>query len=220
MYDNFHRRGSRFLGECTNSFKCILNLQHQEGIRRQFKVPILSNHGSWKISVGAIDNSHHEHLPILSDHDHKVIIKIDDGDRVEEGTTETMCKRGSSFKFFKYNHQASDDMKDPPSRLTSKFLNRENDAGSEMILDMDLEMDELRDRTNCRNVVVNQNVESPIKGTMINNESVNPNSRALNSRELRVSSQRSDESSKVLDIKLDNEQGDQAMQRRESSDEE
>ncbi|KAI3718484.1 hypothetical protein L6452_19358 [Arctium lappa] len=179
MYDDFHRRGSQFLGEGTNNFKCILNLQHQEGIMRQFWVPILSDHGSWKISVGVVENSHHEHLPILYDHDHEFIVKIDDRDRVEEGTTET---RGSVVK------------------ATGEFLNKQKDVGGEMTLDMDLEMDELCGGTNRRNVVINQNPESPIKGTMINNENVNPNSRAPNSKELRVSFQRPDDSSKNNNI--------------------
>ncbi|KAI3736099.1 hypothetical protein L6452_15632 [Arctium lappa] len=104
---------------------------------------------------------------------------------------------GSCFEFFKDNHQASGDMEDPSSRLISEFLNKQKYAGGEMALDMDLEMDELRNGTNRRNVVVNQNAESPIKGVMINNESVNPNSWAPNSRKLRVSFQQPDESSKV-----------------------
>ncbi|KVH88002.1 Like-Sm (LSM) domain-containing protein [Cynara cardunculus var. scolymus] len=182
-------------------------------LKRSFGSP-RSNNNSRKISAGAVDNSHHEHLPILSDHDHEVIVKIDGGDRVDEGT----FKRGSSSEFFKDTQRGSGDMEDPPSRLISEFLNKQKDAGGEMTLDMDLEMDELRDGSNCSNVV-NQNAESPIKGTL-NNESVNPNCRAPNSRELRVSFQQPDQSSKVLDIEPDDERGDQATQLRSSSDEE
>ncbi|KAJ9549204.1 hypothetical protein OSB04_021747 [Centaurea solstitialis] len=126
--------------------------------------------------AGAVDNSDHDNR--------EVILKIDaGGDRPDDGH-----RRGST---------GGGDMEDPPSRLIGEFLNKQKDAGGEMTLDMDLEMDELR--ANSGNVVVNQNAESPIRGTEI----VNPVFRAQNSRELRVSFQPPDESSsssKVLDI--------------------
>ncbi|KAF5764355.1 putative mechanosensitive ion channel MscS, LSM domain superfamily [Helianthus annuus] len=91
--------------------------------------------------------------------------------------------------------RATGGVDDPPSRLIGEFLNKQKHAGGEMSLDMDLEMDELRNgsRNNSGNAVNNipKFPESPLRGTNNNSETVNniPNPRVSNSRELKVSFQ-------------------------------
>ncbi|KAL4569664.1 hypothetical protein LXL04_025306 [Taraxacum kok-saghyz] len=142
-------------------------------------------------------------------HSKEVVVKID-GDG--EGTTVSRYRRGS-------NQQGGGGrMEDPPSRLIGEFLTKQKNSGGEMTLDMDLEMDELRHGSHSSGNVLDKNPETPSTGR-INSESVNPNIRVSNSRELKVSFQQPKLSSKVLDIVPDDERANQANQHSESSDE-
>ncbi|KAI7740275.1 hypothetical protein M8C21_001365, partial [Ambrosia artemisiifolia] len=97
-------------------------------------------------------------------------------------------------------------MDDPPSRLIGDFLNKQKHAGGEMTLDMDLEMEELRNNNNnitSGNAVNNNNIiqkspESPVNNT----------NRVSNSRDIKVSFQQTQRphqssTSKVVDIVKD-----------------
>ncbi|XP_068640561.1 mechanosensitive ion channel protein 6-like [Aristolochia californica] len=112
-----------------------------------------------------------EALPMLSEHDNvpgniansaEIVVKIDGDDRSMEQSAEAKAVdnrvwRGSSYEFwnneaekanvgpgseseFNFQRPPSDD---PPSKLIGQFLHKQQASG-EMILDMDLEMEELR----------------------------------------------------------------------------
>ncbi|KAI3824852.1 hypothetical protein L1987_06323 [Smallanthus sonchifolius] len=151
-----------------------------------------------KNSATAGDDSH------LSDHDASTSHPADHRDFIVKINGEEQRGRAG--------------MDDPPSRLIGEFLNKQKDAGGEMTLDMDLEMDELRHGSNSGNAGNNKSPESPIKGS-ITTESVNPNSRVPNSRDLKVSFQQPHPSSKVVDIQSDNERGNNLKRDTDSSDE-
>ncbi|KAM0058928.1 putative mechanosensitive ion channel MscS, LSM domain superfamily [Helianthus debilis subsp. tardiflorus] len=99
-----------------------------------------------------------------------------------------------------------DDMEDPPSKLIGEFLKKQKNSVGEMTLDMDMDMDELRDVNSSGNSVNQKRPDSP----RINTETHNLNTRVLNSRDLKVSFQQPAKSYKVVDIEPD---------RSESSDE-
>ncbi|MFS8031462.1 hypothetical protein Hanom_Chr17g01546201 [Helianthus anomalus] len=100
-----------------------------------------------------------------------------------------------------------EDMEDPPSKLIGEFLKKQKNSVGEMTLDMDMDMDELRDVNSSGNSVNQKRPDSP---RMINTENHNLNTRVLNSRDLKVSFQQPAKSYKVVDIEPD---------RSESSDE-
>ncbi|GJW75071.1 mechanosensitive ion channel protein 6-like protein [Tanacetum coccineum] len=161
-------------------------MDFSSSFKRSFGSPRSSKHAR-KSSASAVDDD--SHRPILSDHDHattshsvdhrEVILKIDNDDS-------RPLRRDMNA------------MEDPPSRLIGEFLNKQKDSGGEMTLDMDLEMDELRHGRNSSN---NSNSNDH------NLESVNPNARVLNSKDLKVSFQQPHPSSKVVDIKPDHGSG-------------
>ncbi|XP_071695296.1 mechanosensitive ion channel protein 8-like [Rutidosis leptorrhynchoides] len=94
-------------------------------------------------------------------------------------------------------------MEDPPSRLIGEFLNKQKHSGGEMTLDMDLEMDELRNGNTSNVSDGNQNLDNnnDVSNNNNNADSVNnrgnnhSNPRVLNSRDLRVSFQQPHKSS-------------------------
>ncbi|VFQ82996.1 unnamed protein product [Cuscuta campestris] len=71
----------------------------------------------------------------------EVIIKID-GDSNQRGGI-LHDNGGEEFEF--QHNGCKDVVEDPPSRLIGQFLNKQRAAGGEMCLDMDMEMDELRE---------------------------------------------------------------------------
>ncbi|GMY05368.1 mechanosensitive ion channel protein 6-like [Fagus crenata] len=126
---------------------------------------------------GANTDSSHEKLPILFDHDSmravdpsddhnhsEVIVKIDDGDSMRDNSNKIW--RESSYTFWKDEEENKNDansslgfdfvqrgqvMEDPPSKLIGQFLHKQRASG-ENALDMDLEMDELRNDNNNKNL--------------------------------------------------------------------
>ncbi|KAK2974309.1 hypothetical protein RJ640_026870 [Escallonia rubra] len=174
-------------------------MDFSNSIRKSFK-----SHGSYKhsrrISAGEADDSHHEQLPILSDHamrtsldlsDHpEVIVKIDGGDqstskKSDNSSSGSNIWRESSYEFWKdgesgggggFNFPAAA-AEDPPSRLISQFLSRQRDSGGEMSLDVDLEMDEIDRDQNHRSL-------PPIAETP---RILDDNNRVANSKEVKVS---------------------------------
>ncbi|KAK1422995.1 hypothetical protein QVD17_18288 [Tagetes erecta] len=125
------------------------------------------------------------------------IVKINGEERETDGNNANRFRRDSNPENVKRNAiRSTGGMDDPPSRLIGEFLNKQKDAGGEMTLDMDLEMDELRHGSNSGH---QKSPDSPIKGT-INSGNVNQNPRVPNSRDLRVSFQQPHPPSKVVDI--------------------
>ncbi|KAI7724449.1 hypothetical protein M8C21_017292, partial [Ambrosia artemisiifolia] len=105
---------------------------------------------------------------------------------------------------------------DPPSKLIGEFLKKQKNSVGEMTLDMDMDMDELRYVTNTGNSVIQKLPDSPSKGTINTDQSLNLNTKFLNnSRDLKVSfkqqQQQPAQSSKLVDI--------EPKQQSESSDE-
>lgn len=103
-----------------------------------------------KISLTADDDDiRHEEQPILSDHRRdssssptEVIVKIDAIDPRHPS-------RESSLDFWNDESNAAmqqrfDLLEDPPSKLIGQFLNKQKAAGGDLCLDVDLDMEELR----------------------------------------------------------------------------
>ncbi|KAM7479483.1 hypothetical protein LguiA_027696 [Lonicera macranthoides] len=135
--------------------------------RKSFK-----SHGSYKhhSPKGSGDDSEHNYQRILSDHPRddnsattssvddlhhrrEVIVKIDADDNFhgddKTGSPSTgiwrepSCNEIANDDGFKFQ-QPKEATDDPPSKLISQFLNMQRDAGGELTLDMDMEMEELR----------------------------------------------------------------------------
>ncbi|KAI3812134.1 hypothetical protein L1987_16840 [Smallanthus sonchifolius] len=167
---------------------------------RSSRSPRSYSHTRKNSTSAAVDDSHHENLPILSDHGASTSHSVDHREFIVNINGEDRDKEGNSVTGFR--RDILDGMEDLPSKLIGEFFNKQKDSVEEMTLDMD----ELRHNSGS---AVNQKLpNSPFKGT-INSESLNPNARVLNSRDLRVSFQQPDQSSKVVDIEPDNEPGDQ-----------
>ncbi|KAK3015158.1 hypothetical protein RJ639_005304 [Escallonia herrerae] len=176
-------------------------MDFSNSIRKSFK-----SHGSYKhsrrISAGEADDSHHEQLPILSDHamrtsldlsDHpEVIVKIDGGDQSTSKKNDNSSSGSniwleSSYEFWKDGDNgggggfkfpvAAAGGEDPPSRLISQFLSRQRNSGSEMSLDVDLEMDGIDRDQNPRSL-------PPIAETP---RILDDNNRVASSKEAKVS---------------------------------
>ncbi|CAN4114576.1 unnamed protein product [Withania somnifera] len=98
----------------------------------------------------------------LNDHC-EVIVKIDGGEKINGNDRSTLWHE-PSYEFWREDtnngpqnnaprpfHRGKDMPEDPPSRLIGQFLNKQRAVGCEMTLDMDLEMDELRNRQKPEN---------------------------------------------------------------------
>ncbi|KAK7280609.1 hypothetical protein RJT34_25674 [Clitoria ternatea] len=130
-----------------------------QSIRKSFKSYGSCNKPHKRFSGTGNPDSDHEHLPILLDQETNrisdmagdIIVKIDEGDDAQ-GTSKIW--RESSYEFWPENSAAPANAReegfdfrhaeDPPSQLIGMFLHKQKASG-EMSLDMDLEMDELRD---------------------------------------------------------------------------
>ena len=157
-----------------NSYKHLRKLSADKSNNSHEHLPMLSHHHH--DSMRAVD---------LSDHREEVIVKIDDGDSsAMKGSETTGGKiwRENSYDFWKDEGKsgfdfvrrggggensnavaaaAEEEEKDPPSKLIRQFLHKQKASG-DMSLDMDLEMDELRDENDRELPPVS---ESPLKGT-------------------------------------------------------
>ncbi|KAI3714184.1 hypothetical protein L1987_72779 [Smallanthus sonchifolius] len=155
--------------------------------------PRFYNH-TRKNSASAVHDSHHENLPILSDHDastsHSVdhrefIVKIDCEDRDKEGNSVTGFRR-----------DILDGMEDLPSKLIGEFLNKQKDFVEEMTLDMD----ELRH--NSGNAVNQKLPNSPFKGDQHSESSSDEDDiRSLEQHQLRRKSSNLNSLSRVSEDK-------------------
>ena len=155
-----------------NSYKHLRKLSADKSNNSHEHLPMLFHHHD--DSMRAVD---------LSDHREEVIVKIDDGDSsAMKGSETTGGKiwRENSYDFWKDEGKsgfdfvrrggggensnavaAEEEEKDPPSKLIRQFLHKQKASG-DMSLDMDLEMDELRDENDRELPPVS---ESPLKGT-------------------------------------------------------
>ncbi|CAA3006299.1 mechanosensitive ion channel 6-like [Olea europaea subsp. europaea] len=123
--------------------------------------PILSYHRRDSSSAAAVDSHHLSRSSLDLADRREVIVKIDGGDRNASVTpTLTPNRRESSLDFWRDEGNCSmqkgsfdfqrgdgdgkDVVEDPPSKLIGQFLNKQRAAGGELLLDMELEMDELR----------------------------------------------------------------------------
>lgn len=141
--------------------------------RSPFKSNNSFNHGNQIALEEEEDDECHEQLPILSQHNREssspvyaatrpmsgpseVIVKIDAGDQpatIPTTSNRQTHRRDSSLDIWRdeasTSMQSRDLLEDPPSKLIGQFLNKQRAAGGEFCLDVDLEMEELRqDRSN------------------------------------------------------------------------
>ncbi|KAF5727125.1 mechanosensitive ion channel protein 6-like [Tripterygium wilfordii] len=128
---------------------------------------------SRRISAGGAtsESSSHEELPILLHHNaeqqqldlepmstrREVIVKVDGGDRgsiTSSGSRESndsLVTTGKMWRESSLNYWGEGEEnqqmngQDPPTKLIGEFLNKQRNAGGEVTLDMDLEMEEIRD---------------------------------------------------------------------------
>lgn len=130
------------------------------------KKPSFKSHNSYmhghKISLSADEDRLHEEQPILSDHRREsaespeIIVKIDGGDPPPPITRH----RESSLDFWhdeSMHHQRFDLQEDPPSKLIGQFLNKQKAGGGDLCLDVDLDMDELRNDRSSNSSTTNTN---------------------------------------------------------------
>ena len=198
-----------------NSYKHLRKLSADKSNNSHEHLPMLSHHHH--DSMRAVD---------LSDHREEVIVKIDDGDSsAMKGSETTGGKiwRENSYDFWKDEGKsgfdfvrrggggensnavaaaaaAAEEEKDPPSKLIRQFLHKQKASG-DMSLDMDLEMDELRDENDRELPPVS---ESPLKGTP--------------SRERRVSFQETESPTPTLATANNNNNDNDSVRRRFSND--
>ncbi|KAM3287651.1 mechanosensitive ion channel protein 6-like [Capsicum chacoense] len=139
----------------------------------------------------------------------EVIVKIDGGERIIKGNERNMLWHEPSYEFWTEDMncgphsnvvQRGKDMpnNDPPSRLIGQFLNKQRAVGSEMTLDMDMEMDELRDHPKPENDHRTAG-SSPLNSPPDYKHNHSPTT----SKELRVSFQAPSPPSKAVDIEPD-----------------
>ncbi|KAM3344241.1 mechanosensitive ion channel protein 6-like [Capsicum galapagoense] len=139
----------------------------------------------------------------------EVIVKIDGGERIIKGNERNMLWHEPSYEFWTEDMnsgphsnvvQRGKDMpnNDPPSRLIGQFLNKQRAVGSEMTLDMDMEMDELRDHPKPENDHRTAG-SSPLNSPPDYKQNHSPTT----SKELRVSFQAPSPPSKAVDIEPD-----------------
>ncbi|KAK4562115.1 hypothetical protein RGQ29_004826 [Quercus rubra] len=197
-----------------NSYKHLRKLSADKSNNSHEHLPMLSHHHD--DSMRAVD---------LSDHREEVIVKIDDGDSsAMKGSETTGGKiwRENSYDFWKDEGKsgfdfvrrggggensnavaaaaAAEEEKDPPSKLIRQFLHKQKASG-DMSLDMDLEMDELRDENDRELPPVS---ESPLKGTP--------------SRERRVSFQETESPTPIPATANNNNNDNDSVRRRFSND--
>ncbi|XP_057769182.1 mechanosensitive ion channel protein 6-like [Salvia miltiorrhiza] len=119
----------------------------------------------------------YEEQPILSDHRRdstEIIVKIDSDDPSTPSTP--IFGNPATLDFWKDHESPTqpprfDLLEDPPSKLINQFLNKQKATGGDFCLDVDLEMEELRnDRTATA---------SSSSSSNNNNNSSNSNSRSL-----------------------------------------
>ena len=179
-----------------NSYKHLRKVSADKSNHSHEHLPMLfHHHHDDDDSMRAVDLSDH--------HREEVIVKIDDGDSsAMKGSETTGGKiwRENSYDFWKDEDKSGFDFvrrgggggensnavaaaaaaveeeKDPPSKLIRQFLHKQKASG-DMSLDMDLEMEELRDENDRKLPPVS---ESSLKATA--------------SRELRVSFQETESS--------------------------
>ncbi|RDY02661.1 Mechanosensitive ion channel protein 6, partial [Mucuna pruriens] len=128
-------------------------------IRRSFKSHGSHNKHSKKFTGAGKSDS--EHLPILQGTHRQAtmaagdyVVKIDDGGESSQNNKDNKIWRDTSYEFWNDGVTTSENMseesfdfrkqEDPPSQLIGRFLHKQKASG-EMQLDMDLEMDELRE---------------------------------------------------------------------------
>ncbi|XP_016468299.1 mechanosensitive ion channel protein 6-like [Nicotiana tabacum] len=149
----------------------------------------------------------------------EVIVKIDGGEKMttRDGSERNMLWHEPSYEFWREDMMNSgpqnngptiqrgikDMPEDPPSKLIGQFLNKQRAVGCEMTLDMDLEMDELRNHPKPDNDSAAGS--SPLNFPSVDNNMNNNinNHRYTTSKDLRVSFQAPSPPSNVVDIEPD-----------------
>ncbi|XP_060176241.1 mechanosensitive ion channel protein 6-like [Lycium barbarum] len=141
----------------------------------------------------------------------EVIVKIDGGDKTN-GNERNMLWHEPSYEFWRGDtnsgpqssgptptFQRGKDMpEDPPSRLIGQFLNKQRAVGCEMTLDMDLEMDELRNHPKPEN-----DHSAAGSSPIMFPPDYKHNHHYTTSKDLRVSFQAPSPASNVVDIEPD-----------------
>ncbi|KAF5745794.1 mechanosensitive ion channel protein 6-like [Tripterygium wilfordii] len=135
-------------------------------LKKSFKALGSYNH-SRRISTGGgtSESSSPEELPILLHHNthqqlqlepmstrREVIVKVDGGGSSSgsRGSNDSLDPTGKMWRDSSLNYWGEGEEKqqmngqDPPTKLIGEFLNKQRNAGGEVTLDMDLEMEEMR----------------------------------------------------------------------------
>ncbi|XP_050234267.1 mechanosensitive ion channel protein 6-like [Mercurialis annua] len=140
-------------------------------LKKSFKSQGSYKHARKISGGGATASSHsneHEELPILGndhDHDHQESPPEQSPRAVrstDRGRAEVIVKVDSGHSSFD-SKTPRGNIDDPPSKLIGQFLNKQKNAGGEIALDMDMEMDELRREYYDRNL--HPFPESPLNST-------------------------------------------------------
>ncbi|XP_020539295.1 mechanosensitive ion channel protein 8 isoform X2 [Jatropha curcas] len=103
------------------------------------ELPILSRHRSHR----SVDTQRPTPVILVPDHD-EVIVKVD-GSSSSGCSSSGKPRREPSFGFVQ-------GVEDPPSKLINQFLNKQKNAGGEISLDIDMDMDEIRRELHDRNL--------------------------------------------------------------------
>lgn len=90
---------------------------------------------------------------------------------------------------FQHSNNNNNNIQDPPTKMIGQFLKKQKDAGTEMTLDMDLEMNEVNDGVHLRN-----------RSSLHNDDSVSA------SKDLKVSFEAPSFNGKIVDIAADEQQ--------------